>query len=211
MKQFQKILSTIKNKGIKKIHKGEKIFIFGQKLNFDLSEGFPILTIQKSNFNKSLDSVLRDLRFYEEEISLLKGDPLKIFYLNKDNLSLQFYFTPNLKTDLKNNWSNYEHEVDHKKIPYGKLNLICFIPTQELLIDLFDQISKYSLLLSILSKKNNYFPGELIYMIGEGYIDTTQLEKVNELLLKEPLPSPKLFFIDDDINNVELINYRFNL
>ena len=79
MEQYLDLLKEIKSNGVKKEDRTGTgtISIFGHQMRFDLTEGFPLVTTKKVNFN----SILHELLWF------IKGDT-NIEYLVKNNVNI---------------------------------------------------------------------------------------------------------------------------
>lgn len=73
-------------------------------------------------------------------------------------------------------------------------------------------ISSYALLTHMVAHVCDLQPGEFIHTFGDLHIYSNHIEQVNELLTREPLPLPKLEFVDaDDLKGLEgLLNFKFD-
>jgi len=81
-------------------------------------------------------------------------------------------------------------------------------------------ISSYALMTHLVAHVCDLEPGEFIHTFGDVHIYSNHLEQVNELLSREPLPLPKLEFVNADglkglagllsfkYENLKLDNYR---
>jgi thymidylate synthase len=81
-------------------------------------------------------------------------------------------------------------------------------------------ISSYALMTHLVAHVCDLEPGEFIHTFGDLHIYSNHLEQVNELLSREPLPLPKLEFVNADglkglagllsfkYENLKLDNYR---
>lgn len=72
-------------------------------------------------------------------------------------------------------------------------------------------ISSYALMTHLVAHVCGLDVGEFIHTFGDLHIYSNHLEQVNELLTREPLPLPKLEFVDaDQLKGVDgLLNFRF--
>ena len=82
MEQYLDLLKEINSNGVKKDDRTGTgtISIFGHQMRFDLTEGFPLVTTKKVNFN----SILHELLWF------IKGDT-NIEYLVKNNVNTVSY------------------------------------------------------------------------------------------------------------------------
>ena len=95
------------------------------------------------------------------------------------------------------------------------LSMLLNVRKCDLVLDGLLNISKYSLLLSMIAQVVDMIPYELILTIGDAYICKDHLKGVNEQLTRNPLTLPKLKLnleINDIFNfrsnDIEIINYK---
>jgi len=72
-------------------------------------------------------------------------------------------------------------------------------------------ISSYALMTHLVAHVCNLEPGEFIHTFGDLHIYSNHLEQVEELLSREPLPPPKLEFVNSgDLKGLQgLIDFKF--
>jgi thymidylate synthase len=72
-------------------------------------------------------------------------------------------------------------------------------------------ISSYALLTYLVAHACDLVPGEFIHTFGDLHIYSNHLEQVNELLSREPLPLPKLEFVNaDELKGLDgLLNFKY--
>ena len=72
-------------------------------------------------------------------------------------------------------------------------------------------ISSYALLTHLVAHVCGLDPGEFIHTFGDLHIYQNHLEQVEELLSREPMPLPKLEFVNaDGLKGLDgLLNFKF--
>jgi len=104
------------------------------------------------------------------------------------------------------------HTLFQFKIEHGKkLHCQLYQRSADAFLGVPFNISSYALMTHLIAKVCDLEPGEFIHTFGDLHIYSNHLEQVEELLSREPLPLPKLEFVNaDGLKGLEgLLNFKF--
>jgi len=99
----------------------------------------------------------------------------------------------------------------------NKLDCIMYMRSNDCILGNPFNIAAYSLLTHMIAKECGLDVGDYVHMIGDAHIYINHLDKLDELLEREPLPLPKLWLnpdidsiFDYTIDDIKLIDYQYH-
>lgn len=115
------------------------------------------------------------------------------------------YMVDNLLTEM-----GMLEYCDSRNVPKYELSLMFNIRSNDVPLGLPFNLASYGLLLEILAKHVNMVPGELIASIGDAHIYLNQVPMIQEQLIRNSFPLPKLEISDkvvEDIGDYEIDDF----
>jgi len=193
-------ISFLKENGIN-IWDGNTTREFLDKRGFyDYKEGDvgPLYGYQWRNFGGDFkDKNSKGIDQIERMLNLLKTDPTsrRIFMSSWNPMDLDKMALEPCHVSFQ----LYVSEIDKKKYINGKL----YMRSNDLFLGAPWNIAGYSLLIYMFCHLTGYFPGKLIYSLGDSHVYLNHLEQVKEQISRPLRPFPKLKIVKEGIKNFE--------
>lgn len=206
MKNYIELLRNLLENGDKK---SDRLSLIGKQLEFDLTEGFPIIisrTYPKEVFVDNeffLDNIVE----LEELINTLKTIPdnQEELYKTNDNTDFQFYSCEMKPLERMSRFNQYvidysldvtgmstEDAMKHYNFPYRKLSLIWNHGNLEFFNEAINMIVFFASFTHMIAQLSNHCVDRLIGNLGEIYLKFEDVETGLEEINSTPNKLPKL-------------------
>jgi len=174
--------------------------MFGQQMEFDLRDGFPLITTREMNFEKIKQEMTSIIPHHLNDIisslqtNMINKTHFMISYAH--HCCMQFYIGS-----------------EREKSMY--LDCCIYQLMEDVFSDVPQNIALYALILHAIANIVKLIPRKLIYNIGHGYISLNHIGRIDKQIERQPYPFPTVNVLhesDDDsgFGEIMLENYRFH-
>ena len=221
-KEYLKLCQHILDNGITKEDRtgvGTRS-VFGYQMRFNLSDGFPLLTTKKVNFNlvwsefskqyKEQMDIFKRRVLEDEEFSAKYGDLGNVYgkqwrdFNGIDqlkNVVEQIKTNPSSRRLIVSSWNPAEvdtmalppcHSLFQFYVNDGKLSCQLYQRSGDVFLGVPFNIASYALLTILIAKECKLEVGEFIHTLGDAHIYSNHFEQVKEQMSREPYTLPTL-------------------
>ena len=218
-KEYLKLCQHILDNGIEKEDRtgvGTKS-VFGYQMKFDLSEGFPLLTTKKVNFNlefsnqyKEQMAIFKERVLTDESFSEKYGDLGNVYgkqWRNFNgidqlkNVVEQIKTNPSSRRLIVSSWNPAEvdtmalppcHSLFQFYVNDGKLSCQLYQRSGDVFLGVPFNIASYSLLTILIAKECGLEVGEFVHTLGDAHIYKNHFDQVKKQMSRTPYSLPEL-------------------